>query len=402
MRGFSIQTLALPPALGLICGCQECEIPRNLPVPARGGARLQGLELVDDVMDALGQEEVEAVHVRPHQLLQGGGHPVSLRQGLVHAAGRLGPGSTTSRLNSQTRSSGARLHAGPWRPMTAPPAAPDTGWGPLNGTARWPACGRPEPAAAEHALPVRRQVRRAAAWGDPRGPTGSTATSQPGPAPRLSTQGLTSPAQVPCDPKLLVKPLTTEQLASFWLTSLERVPKKELFFEPDNGVPLNLLDLEKYEVPEEPPPLAPEDEALLAVRPPAELLPASALVLLSSPALRRARTLTRRRGAQEAPKRQRKGVMQGAAGAQPQELSWLMRTSYISSDTARAKSTQQAARAAEADGEAETLDAQLDAIEVCAAVARRGWPPVMPWPVHVCTPGGPSGCLASRCLWPVC
>ena len=75
------------------------------------------------------------------------------------------------------------------------------------------------------------------------------------------------PAQVPCDPKLLVKPLTTEQLASFWLTTVEKLPKKDLFFEPDNGIPLNLLDLEKYEIPDNPPPLAPEDEALLAVRP---------------------------------------------------------------------------------------------------------------------------------------
>ena len=73
--------------------------------------------------------------------------------------------------------------------------------------------------------------------------------------------------QVPCDPKLLVKPVTNEQLASFWLTSLEKYPRKDIFFEPDNGIPLNLLDLEKYEIPENPPPLAPEDEALLAVKP---------------------------------------------------------------------------------------------------------------------------------------
>ena len=72
--------------------------------------------------------------------------------------------------------------------------------------------------------------------------------------------------QVPCDPKLLVKPVTNEQLASFWLTSLERHPRKDIFFEPDNGIPLNLLDLERYEIPDNPPPLAPEDEALLAVR----------------------------------------------------------------------------------------------------------------------------------------
>ena len=69
---------------------------------------------------------------------------------------------------------------------------------------------------------------------------------------------------------------------------------------------------------------------------------------------------------QEAPKKHRMGGMQGAAGARPQELSWLMRTSYMTSgDSGRAKSSQQAAQAAEVDGGAETLDVQLDAIEVC-------------------------------------
>lgn len=73
--------------------------------------------------------------------------------------------------------------------------------------------------------------------------------------------------QIPCDPKLLVKPVTNEQLASFWLTSLEKNPRKDLFFEPDNGIPIKLLDLDQYEIPEHPEPLAPEDEALLAVSP---------------------------------------------------------------------------------------------------------------------------------------
>ena len=68
--------------------------------------------------------------------------------------------------------------------------------------------------------------------------------------------------------------------------------------------------------------------------------------------------------AQEAPKKTGKGAMPGAAGAQPQELSWLMRTSYISSSDARAKPQLQSPQAADADGEAETLESQLDAIEV--------------------------------------
>ena len=46
---------------------------------------LQGLKLIDDPMDALCEEEVEAFYVRPDQLLKGRGHSISLGQGLVHA-----------------------------------------------------------------------------------------------------------------------------------------------------------------------------------------------------------------------------------------------------------------------------------------------------------------------------
>ena len=69
---------------------------------------------------------------------------------------------------------------------------------------------------------------------------------------------------------------------------------------------------------------------------------------------------------QEAPKKLGKGAAPGAAGAHFQELSWLMRTSYISSADARAKPQSQIAQEAGDDGELESLDAQLDAIEVPA------------------------------------
>ena len=67
---------------------------------------------------------------------------------------------------------------------------------------------------------------------------------------------------------------------------------------------------------------------------------------------------------QEAPKKLGKGAAPRAAGTQPQELSWLMRTSYISSADARAKPQARAEEDADADGELETLDSQMDAIEV--------------------------------------
>lgn len=74
--------------------------------------------------------------------------------------------------------------------------------------------------------------------------------------------------QVPCDPKMLVAPLDPQQLAKFHLTTLERDPKRDLVLEPDLGIPLTVFDIGRYAVPVNPPPLAPEDQALLEVRVP--------------------------------------------------------------------------------------------------------------------------------------
>ena len=71
--------------------------------------------------------------------------------------------------------------------------------------------------------------------------------------------------QVPCEPKLLVTPLDPQQLARFRLTSLERDPKRDLVLGPDLGIPLSVFDIGRYDVPAVPPPLAPEDAALLEV-----------------------------------------------------------------------------------------------------------------------------------------
>ena len=195
--------------------------------------------------------------------------------------------------------------------------------------------------------------------------------------------------QIPCDPKLLVKPVTDQQLASFWLTTLEKNPRKDLFLEPDNGVPIKLLDLDQYEIPEHPPPLAPEDEALLAVSrfpqpllhlpcvtqsvtrsAPTSLSPNLAAVQMlavqaakDSPCFRSA-TKTNSIGAQEAPKKLAGKTMAAGAGAPHQELSWLMRTSYISSGSQQVRKLDAAKPVEEAVDE--SLDAQMDAIEVCA------------------------------------
>jgi len=73
-------------------------------------------------------------------------------------------------------------------------------------------------------------------------------------------------AQIPCDPKLLVDQIRPAELAAFKLTSLERNPRRGLPLTPDLGIHISVLNVGQYAVPDSMPPMAPEDEALLAVR----------------------------------------------------------------------------------------------------------------------------------------
>jgi hypothetical protein len=66
---------------------------------------------------------------------------------------------------------------------------------------------------------------------------------------------------------MLVAVLQPERLAAFGVTSLEREMRQDLILEPDLGIPISLLDTQRYAVPDHRPPLAPEDAALLAHRP---------------------------------------------------------------------------------------------------------------------------------------
>ncbi len=66
---------------------------------------------------------------------------------------------------------------------------------------------------------------------------------------------------------MLVAPLQPEKLAAFSLTTLERNPRRDLVQEADLGIHISLLDTERFSVPDVVPPLAPEDAALLVVRP---------------------------------------------------------------------------------------------------------------------------------------
>jgi hypothetical protein len=65
---------------------------------------------------------------------------------------------------------------------------------------------------------------------------------------------------------MLVAVLQPDKLAAFNITTLEQDMRQDLIVEPDLGIPISLLDTERYAVPDHKPPLAPEDAALLAVR----------------------------------------------------------------------------------------------------------------------------------------
>lgn len=69
--------------------------------------------------------------------------------------------------------------------------------------------------------------------------------------------------EIPSDPKLLVSGTDPRQLSEFCLTSMERDPKWELLFEPDLGIPISLLDSQRYAVPKERPAMDPADRALI-------------------------------------------------------------------------------------------------------------------------------------------
>ena len=65
---------------------------------------------------------------------------------------------------------------------------------------------------------------------------------------------------------MLVSQLDSAQLAAFKITTLEREPRRDLTLAADLGIPVSVLDIERYVVPDVKPSLEPEDAALLDVR----------------------------------------------------------------------------------------------------------------------------------------
>ncbi|CAK0773094.1 hypothetical protein CVIRNUC_004029 [Coccomyxa viridis] len=108
--------------------------------------------------------------------------------------------------------------------------------------------------------------------------------------------------EVPCDPKMLITPLDTEGISKFQLTTLEKEMRHDLLLDSGSGIQISMLDIDRYIVPEDPPPLEPEDAALL-------------LGYNSA-----------------ADDRKGPGAARERLRGEQTELNWLMRTTYIAHD----------------------------------------------------------------------
>ncbi|CAL5218705.1 g416 [Coccomyxa viridis] len=148
--------------------------------------------------------------------------------------------------------------------------------------------------------------------------------------------------EVPCDPKMLISPLDTEGIAKFQLTTLEQQMRQDLPLDGASGIQISMLDIESYAVPENPPPMHPDDKALL-------------MGFNSAAEERKGPTAARER-------------LRG----EQSELNWLMRTSYIAHDApGKAKQRDAAALSNGAADEAGSRQELLKDIEAGFAAAER-------------------------------
>jgi RNA polymerase II-associated factor 1 len=164
---------------------------------------------------------------------------------------------------------------------------------------------------------------------------------------------------------MLLPPLNTQDLAAFQLTSLEKEMKRDVLFPPDLGIPINALDIERYSIP------LSSSRSGGAAATKGELHPADAALLQvesKGGPLRAVGGLTGRDA------HHHRALREGAS-----DVTWLMRTKYISNDfgTKRGqKSKQDLAGGSQDAADAAALDlddpqAQIAAIEESFAAARR-------------------------------
>lgn len=151
--------------------------------------------------------------------------------------------------------------------------------------------------------------------------------------------------EIPSDPKLLVAQVEPEKLSEFFLTEFEVEPKRDLALPQDLGIPLSLLDVERYQIPDVKPPLDPADLALLGE---------DEERVIGLAATSGARVKPRMRNT---------------------ELSWLLKTTYISNEAETVRGTGMSEKSAKAlsqgISEATTLEEQISLIEATFEAAKK-------------------------------
>lgn len=172
--------------------------------------------------------------------------------------------------------------------------------------------------------------------------------------------------EIPCDPKMLLPPLHLQDLAQFQLTTLEKEIKRDMILPRDLGVPITAVNIDKFSILPNLPPLHPRDEALLE-----DLTDTQETVASRLPGV-----LTKRRPKEDS-------TING-------DVTWLLRTKYITNETPAPAGTAAAAAGGSASTTgisashqqedagvaSEDVDKQIDTIEQTFIAARV--PPIHP------------------------
>ncbi|GBF92417.1 RNA polymerase II-associated factor [Raphidocelis subcapitata] len=150
--------------------------------------------------------------------------------------------------------------------------------------------------------------------------------------------------EIPADPKLLLSLPEPSELSAFRLTSLERQTRRNLPLPADLGVPITLLDADRYNVPApgEAGPLHPRDAALVEAE-------------------------VRMPGQGPSPAKPKRFAGKAV------EVSWLMRTTYVSATEEAAAAAGRrpgAARVAGEEGGDLSREGQIEEIEASFAAAQ--------------------------------
>ncbi|GIL70995.1 hypothetical protein Vretimale_4076 [Volvox reticuliferus] len=173
--------------------------------------------------------------------------------------------------------------------------------------------------------------------------------------------------EIPSDPKMLVSQIQPELLSRFALTALERQARRDLLTPPN--IVISPLDVQRYQVPDQPGPMDPADAALLKDDSRPLTVGGSSLASIGDG--------------------RHKSFAARAKGVDVDKCSWLMRTTYISSSDNRGVQRQGLpekqvlqARAKERRGANDTDDRELNDVAAQARAIEASFEAARGLPVH--------------------